>query len=228
MEDKIKELSRTLDRLIRFPTTPDQSNIEMIDWLANRLETTAAQIDVLPDAENRFANLLVRIGPERPGGIILSGHTDVVTAEGQRWHTDPFAMTERNGRLFGRGTADMKGFLALLLANAPHFAALPLARPIYLAFTHGEETGCVGAPALIEHFVGSQPKPTLAIVGEPTELRAVTDHKAMALFRTEIIGKEAHSSLPDLGASANLAAAGLIAFLKDYFTNLRSGTVKGN
>ncbi len=221
MEDKIEELSRILDRLIRFPTTPDESNIDMIDWLANRLEDTGAQIDVLPDAENRFANLLARIGPERPGGIILSGHTDVVTVKDQHWNTDPFALTQQSGRLYGRGTADMKGFLALMLANASHFASLPLTRPIYLTFTYGEESGCIGAPALVEHFVGTQPKPTLAIVGEPTELRPVTHHKAMALFRTEIIGKEAHSSRPDLGASANLAAMGLIAFLGNYFANLR-------
>lgn len=215
------EIIKVLDHLVGFQTTPEQSNIALIDWLANRLQDNGAAVEKCPGSDPRYANLLARFGPEEPGGIVLSGHTDVVSVKDQNWDSDPFALSLRDTKLFGRGAADMKGFLALLVANAAHVGALPLRRPIYFAFTYGEETGCIGAPALVEHLVATQPKPTLAVVGEPTLMEVVTHHKAMALFRTVIIGKEAHSSRPDLGASATLAAAKLVTFLEQYFMDLR-------
>ncbi len=211
-----------LEKLVGFETTPDRSNRPLVDWLADLLERRNIAVDVLPSQGTDKANLLARIGPSVPGGIVLSGHTDVVTAKGQDWRYEPFAVTEDAGRLFGRGTADMKGFVALATGLAPWFSALPLRRPIFLAFSHDEETGCLGVPALIEHIERTCEKPGMAIIGEPTNLEAVTSHKSMHLFSTRIVGKEAHSSSPGLGASATVAAGKLVAFLDDYFRELQS------
>ena len=216
------EYRAILERLVGFETTPDRSNLPLVEWLADRLDHRNVTVEVLPSPGTDRANLLARIGPSAPGGIVLSGHTDVVTAEGQDWRYEPFEVTEVNGRLYGRGTADMKGFVALATGLAPWFATLPLRRPIYLAFTHDEETGCLGIPHLIDHIERTCEKPAMAIVGEPTNLEAVSSHKGMHLFRTQIIGKEAHSSSPDLGASATVAAGRLVAFLDDYFNGLQS------
>ncbi len=216
------EYRAILETLVGFDTTPDRSNLPLVEWLADRLDHRNVTVDVLPSPGTDRANLLARIGPSAPGGMVLSGHTDVVTAEGQDWRYEPFKVTEVDGRLFGRGTADMKGFVALAAGLAPWFATLSLRRPIYLAFTHDEETGCLGIPHLIDHIARTCEKPAMAIVGEPTNLEAVSSHKGMHLFRTQIIGKEAHSSSPDLGASATVAAGRLVAFLDDYFKELLS------
>ncbi|WP_419906417.1 acetylornithine deacetylase [Hoeflea sp.] len=211
-----------LETLVGFETTPDRSNRPLIDWIADRLDTHDMDVDVLPAEDARKANLLARIGPSAPGGIVLSGHTDVVTTKDQDWSFDPFKVSEAEGRLYGRGTADMKGFVSLVLAMAPRYSRRPLRRPIYLALSHDEETGCLGVPALIDHIIQTCEAPEFAIIGEPTSLHAVTSHKSMNLFCTRIVGKEAHSSAPDRGASAISAAAKLIVFLEDYFVDLKS------
>ena len=210
-----------IETLVGFETTPDRSNRPLIDWIADRLESICKDVDVLPSEDGTKANLLTRIGPPVSGGIVLSGHSDVVTTEGQEWRFEPFKVTEEDEYLYGRGTVDMKGFISLLVSLAPFFADLPLKKPIYFALSHDEENGCQGIPALVDHLMSEYETPELAIIGEPTKLEMVTSHKSMHLFRSVISGKEAHSSTPHLGANANIAAGKLLAFLDKYFENLR-------
>jgi acetylornithine deacetylase len=159
---------------------------------------------------NLFATLGARPGAGERGGVILSGHTDVVPVEGQDWHSDPFSLTETDGRLYGRGTADMKGFIALALALVPEAAGRDLAMPLHLALTHDEEVGCLGAPALIRSLPQGLARPAMAIIGEPTSMQVANRQKGLSFFRTRITGREGHSSAPDLGVSAIAAAAEII------------------
>src|SRR5216683_4835320 len=156
-----------LERLVAFDTVSAHSNLELIDWVAAYL----GRFGIATTRSSVFAgkaNLFATIGPSERGGVILSGHTDVVPVAGQEWHSDPFRLTEKDSRLFGRGSADMKGFIALVLALVPEMASRALAVPLHLAFTHDEETGCFGAPALIRALPTGMARPLLAIVGEPT------------------------------------------------------------
>jgi acetylornithine deacetylase len=168
------------------------------------------------------ANLFATIGPAERGGVILSGHTDVVPVAGQEWRSDPFRLTEQEGRLHGRGSADMKGFIALVLALAPQAARRPLTVPLHLAFTHDEETGCFGAPALIDALPTGALRPMLAIVGEPTSMQIANRQKGCSFFRTRITGRDGHSSAPDRGVSAIAAAAEIIAEIGRLHTEGRA------
>lgn len=200
-------------RLVAFPTISDQSNLALIDWAEGWLTAQGARCRRTWDEERRKANLFATIGPETAGGVVLSGHTDVVPVAGQDWHSDPFEVVEREGRLYGRGTADMKSFLAIALALVPEFAARPLRRPIHLALSYDEEVGCFGVGRLLDDVVANLPRPAIAVVGEPTSMRLVTGHKSIAAFRTRVTGRPAHSSQPHRGAGAILAAGRLIEFL---------------
>jgi acetylornithine deacetylase len=154
------------------------------------------------------------------GGVVLSGHTDVVPVDGQPWTSDPWTLTERDGRLYGRGSCDMKGFLALALAAAPSFQAAGLKRPVHLAFSYDEEVGCLGAPDLIRTLCAELPRPALAVVGEPTDMQVVSGHKGIAVYVVTVRGKEAHSSRIDLGVSAIMAAVRLMGELHDLADRL--------
>src|SRR5882672_10720553 len=199
-----------LERLVAFDTTSARSNLELIDWVAaylGRFGIATTRSSVFPGKANLFAT----IGPSEQGGVILSGHTDVVPVAGQEWHSDPFRLTEGNGRLYGRGSADMKGFLALVLALVPEMTRRALKVPLHLAFTHDEETGCFGAPALIGALPTGTARPSLAIIGEPTSMQIANAQKGCSFFRTRIVGHEGHSSAPDRGVNAISAAAEIIA-----------------
>jgi len=202
-----------LARLVAFDTTSRLSNLDLIA----RVETYLADLGIasrrVPNADGTKSNLLATIGPAVPGGVVLSGHTDVVPVDGQPWSTDPFVLTEKDGRLYGRGTCDMKGFLALALAAAPDLAAANLSRPVHLAFSYDEEVGCLGAPDMIAVIASDLPRPALVVVGEPTDMVAVSGHKGIASFKVTVSGREAHSSLTHLGVSANMAAVKLMAGL---------------
>jgi acetylornithine deacetylase len=165
------------------------------------------------DDGRKKANLFATIGPEGRGGIALSGHTDVVPVDGQDWSTDPFAIAEKDGRLYGRGTSDMKSFLAVALALVPDFVERKLKTPIHLALSYDEEVGCLGVTRLIERLPEGAARPRLVVVGEPTEMRVVTAHKGCYLYRTTVTGLEAHSSAPQRGVSAIMAAGRLIGFI---------------
>lgn len=199
-----------LDRLIAFDTTSSRSNLELIGWIGDYLARHGIAA-ALSSARDGKANLFATIGPAERGGVILSGHTDVVPVAGQEWHSDPFRLTEQDIRLHGRGTADMKGFIALVLALVPEALSRRLAVPLHLAFTHDEEIGCFGAPALIRELPEGAARPVMAIIGEPTSMQVANQQKGCSFFRTRVTGREGHSSAPDQGVSAISAAAEIIA-----------------
>ncbi len=199
-----------LAKLIAFDTTSRNSNLALIDFVRDYLSEHGVDSLLIHNEDGKKANLYATLGPDKAGGIVLSGHTDVVPVDGQQWRTDPFTMIERDGKLFGRGTADMKGFLALALAYVPTLLAKPMRRPIHLAFSYDEEVGCVGVGSMIDRIVKDLPKPDVVIVGEPTDMKVVNRHKGIRTFVTHITGQEAHSSKQNLGANAISAAGTLI------------------
>lgn len=196
-----------LQQLIAFPTVSADSNLPLIDYTESLLEEHGFRTERRYDAEGDKANLLARIGPDQPGGLALAGHTDVVPVSGQDWQSDPFELVEHNGYLHGRGTSDMKGFIALAIAAAIAIDAKHMTKPLLLVFTYDEETGCHGAKALQEELLSLANKPRFVLIGEPTGMQLVTRHKGIQNIVTRIHGKPAHSSRPDLGASAILFAA---------------------
>lgn len=199
--------------LIGFDTTSAKSNLALIDFVADYLRGHGIASRRTASDDGAKANLFATLGPEVAGGVVLSGHSDVVPVAGQAWDSDPFEMVARDGRLYGRGTADMKSFLAIALALVPEFLARPLARPIHLAFSYDEEIGCLGVGRLIADLQANLPPPAAVIIGEPTSMGIASAHKGCYVQRTRITGKEAHSSQPQRGGSAILAAGELLHFL---------------
>jgi acetylornithine deacetylase len=214
-----------LRHLIEFDTTSRHPNRPMIDWIASFYESLGASVEVLPsnDSGGAKANLIASFGPDEPGGVVLCGHTDVVPVDGQRWSHEPFTMTEDGSRLYGRGTTDMKGFIASVLAASSTFQAAKLVRPIMVALTHDEEVGCLGAPALATALL-DRPAPAAVITGEPTEMRVVRAHKGIRVMRTTVAGRAAHSSRPDQAASAVSATARIVSFIDELAAALISRT----
>ncbi|MGH6958567.1 MAG: acetylornithine deacetylase [Caulobacteraceae bacterium] len=205
-----------LERLVAFDTTSALSNLALIEWVERYLMGCGVAYRRIASGDGRKANLFALVGPSAEGGVVLSGHTDVVpVVAGQAWTGDPFALAERGGRLYGRGAADMKGFIALALAAVPDLIAAPLKRPAMLAFSYDEEIGCFGAPALIETIRRDAPRPALVVVGEPTSMEVVSAHKGVAVWRVTVTGREAHSAQTHLGVSANMAAAWLMGALAE-------------
>ena len=202
-----------LGRLIAFDTVSRNSNLDLIAYAQELLEKAGATARLTYDADKRKANLFATLGPARDGGYVLSGHTDVVPVDGQEWSSDPFKAQTRDGRLYGRGSADMKGFIAVGLALAPEFARLELKRPLHFAFSFDEEVGCVGVRSLIADLNAANIKPALAIIGEPTEMRVVAAHKSGSVIETIARGREGHSSAPLRGASAVMMAGEFVASL---------------
>jgi acetylornithine deacetylase len=211
-----------LARLVSFDTTSRGSNLALIEWVEAYLADLGVASRRVPNLDGTKANLLATIGPNVAGGVVLSGHTDVVPVDGQAWSSDPWILTERDGRLFGRGTCDMKGFSALALAAAPLMVARGLTRPVHLALSYDEEVGCLGAPDLITAILNEVPAPSAVIVGEPTNMEAVRGHKGIATFRVTVRGVEAHSSLTHLGISANMAAIPLMNALVELSARLEA------
>lgn len=200
-----------LAKLVAFPTVSRDTNLPLIHFVRDYLAGHGVESRIVPDPEGApKANLFAQIGPAEPGGVILSGHTDVVPVDGQKWTTDPFTLTERDGRLYGRGTADMKGFDALALALVPDMLRAGLKRPIQIALSFDEEVGCIGAPPMIDAMRAELPPAAAVFVGEPTSMTVVTQHKGMLGLVTEVYGHEVHSSLIHTGVSAVMMAARLI------------------
>ncbi|WP_040173828.1 acetylornithine deacetylase [Phaeobacter piscinae] len=220
----MEQTTGILSDLIAFPTVSADSNLEMIAYLANRLEDCGARVDVMFDASGQKANLFATLGPETDGGIVLSGHSDVVPVTDQDWTSDPFAMVERDGRLYGRGTCDMKGFIAATLAMAPEFAAQISRRPIHFAFTYDEEVGCIGAGHLVQALRERELKPRLALIGEPTSMRVVEGHKGCHEYSTRFQGLEGHGSDPGRGVNAVEYAARYVNRLLDLRGDLQQRT----
>ena len=196
-----------LDRLVAFPTVSRDSNLALVDWVEGYLRGHGVAAERVWSADRRKAHLFAQVGPEVAGGVMLSGHTDVVPVDGQAWSSDPWRLVERGGRMHGRGTCDMKGFLALALAAVPQAQAAGLKRPLQLALSYDEEVGCVAVVAMIEAMAGRLPPPGAVIVGEPSGMKVVTGHKGGTGYAVELRGHEVHSSLLHRGVSAVMEAA---------------------
>ena len=211
--DLLPATIETLRRLVGFDTTSSRSNRELIDWVANRLDDLGVVSFVQHGDEPGKANLFATIGPQDRPGVMLAGHSDVVPVAGETWQSDPFLLEERNGRLYGRGSADMKAFIACCLAMAPTFARAGLRVPVHLALSYNEETNMHGMGVLARHLASAPVKPAVAIIGEPTLMQVVVANKGAAVYRIKVRGKPVHSSFRHLGVSAVEVAAEIIVFI---------------
>ncbi len=224
----LAETKDILGRLIAFPTISSDSNLDLIRWCHARLEGLGARVDLTHDASGAKANLFASFGPDGDGGVVLSGHTDVVPVEGQDWSADPFQAVEKDGRIYGRGSCDMKGFIACVLALAPRIAGADLRRPVHLALTYDEETGCLGAQVLLNAMAESGRRPGICIIGEPTSMRIIEGHKGCYEYTTRFSGLAGHSSAPHLGVSAVEYAVRYAAKLLELRGDLVDRTPEGS
>jgi acetylornithine deacetylase len=216
--------AQILERLVSFPTVSRDSNLSLIEFVREFLSSCGASTRIYMDAGGRKANLYASIGPSEQPGILLSGHTDVVPVDGQKWSTDPFELRERGERLYARGSSDMKGFLACALRAARRAAEAPLRMPLQLAFSYDEEIGCLGVRSLIDDMAGWSHLPRCCIVGEPTLLRPAVGHKGKTAFRATCHGRAAHSANPALGINAIHMAADFIGRIRERQAGIaRSG-----
>lgn len=218
------EVLDMLSQLVAFDTTSRNSNLALIDYVEDYLSKIGARCTRIMDDTGTKANLLASIGPDVPGGVVVSGHSDVVPVDGQDWHTDPFTLTHTKDRVYGRGTTDMKGFVAVCLALAPRAADLPLKRPLHIAISHDEEVGCVGVRSLIDHLKDHPIAPSAVLIGEPTSMGVVDAHKGILSYKVTITGREAHSSTRGLGLSAISIATRLIQGLSDLGESFADGS----
>ncbi|MDH4559947.1 acetylornithine deacetylase [Pseudomonas sp. BN411] len=233
-----------LERLVGFATVSRDSNLELIAFIRDYLTGLGVECELFHNPERTKANLFATIGPRDRGGVVLSGHTDVVPVDGQAWTVEPFRLTEREGRLYGRGTADMKGFIASVLAAVPVFLERPLKLPVHLAFSYDEEVGCLGVRSMLAELERRPHKPRLCLIGEPTELKPVLGHKGKLAMRCQVQGAACHSAYAPYGVNAIEYAARLIGKLGDIgaalarperhderfdppFSTVQTGTIKG-
>ena len=210
-----------LGRLVSFDTVSRNSNLAAIDFIRDYLDGHGISSRLTFDDDGRKANLFATIGPADQPGIVLSGHSDVVPVDDQDWTSDPFALRENDGRLYGRGTSDMKGFIATALAMVPEFKERVGRAPIHLAFSYDEEVGCIGVSRLIEQIGLAEARPFACVVGEPTRMAPIVAQKGLHVFRCKTHGREAHSSRTPYGVNAVEAAAELIAYIKGIARRMR-------
>lgn len=222
---KVEEILATL---IGFPSVVGRPNDAIVDCISGYAKAAGAHVSTLPGPEGDRANLFITVGPRDVPGYILSGHMDVVPAGETEWSSDPFTLYQDAGRLYGRGTSDMKGFLACALAALPELASCSLQRPVHLAFSYDEEAGCRGVPHLLAALPELCAKPLGAIIGEPSRMQAVLAHKGKAAARLEVIGRSGHSSRPDLGLNAVHAMAEVIGVAVAYGQTLMAGPYDEN
>ena len=208
-----------IERLVSFDTTSRNSNLELIHDVASYLADHDVRSNLTYDDDGRKANLYATLGPQDKPGIALSGHTDVVPVDGQDWSSDPFALHQAEDRVYGRGTCDMKGFIAVVLALVPRFLERGLETPIHLCFSYDEEVGCRGIGKLLAYLADQPVKPNACIVGEPTEMKVVRGHKGGLGMNCQVRGYECHSSLAPQGVNAVEAAAKVIAKLSEIATD---------
>ena len=208
--------------LIAFDTTSHGSNLPLIAFAQDLLEKAGARCRLSHDASGAKANLFATLGPDGDGGYVLSGHTDVVPVDGQDWSSDPFRPEVRDGKLYGRGACDMKGFVGVALSLLPEIARAKLTRPLHFALSYDEEVGCVGVQGLLQDLKDQAIRPALAIIGEPTLMRVVGAHKGGAKLVTACHGKEHHSSAPEKGANAVMLAGEFVSLLNSVWDELRA------
>ena len=207
------QTTEILEKLVSFDTTSRNSNLALIAWVGNYLDAYGIPYRLTHDETGRKANLHALIGPEIEGGLALSGHVDTVPVDGQNWSTDPFALQQRNGRLYGRGAVDMKGFVASCLSAVPDIKSAPLARPVHLFISYDEEVDCAGARTLVRDLEAGRLKPALCVVGEPSGMQPIIAHKGRLSVRATVRGRPGHSSQPAQGVNAIHAAAEAIAWI---------------
>jgi acetylornithine deacetylase len=207
-----------MEKLISFPTVSRETNIPLIDWVAGYLDSHGIESHRYVDPEQPKHALFAHVGPWKEGAIVLSGHTDVVPVDGQPWDTDPFCVVEKNGKYYGRGTCDMKGFDGLAIWTLVEAKYAGVKRPLQIAFSFDEEVGCTGAPPMIQAMQPVLPKGSMVIVGEPSTMQAVTGHKGGIGFDTHMIGFEVHSSILHKGVNAIMAGAKLIEWANEMNT----------
>lgn len=217
-----------LARLVSFNTESQRSNLELIHFCRDYLASLGVESTLAFNAEGDKANLYATIGPKVEGGVILSGHTDVVPVAGQDWSSDPWTLTERDGKLFGRGTCDMKGFDAIALALVPEMLAAPLKRPVHIALSYDEEVGCQGARVMIAAMAKEGLKPSAVVVGEPSMMQVVTGHKGGLRMKTTVRGHAVHSSRVDVGVPAVMIAGRLIDWHNQVMAENKARTAPGN
>lgn len=217
-----RDFTQRLRELVGFPTISAVSNLSLLDHIEALATGWNARIRRFPSPCGQKANLLISVGPEVEGGLVFSGHTDVVPVEGQPWTADAFALREIGSRLVGRGATDMKGFVACALAVMPQIAAMQLSRPVHLALSYDEEVGCIGVWSMAE-WVGQNLKPALAIIGEPTMMELVQSHKGGCIGWTHLRGLPGHSSQPDRGVNAVMHGADLVADITAHQREMRAG-----
>ncbi|WP_029041843.1 acetylornithine deacetylase [Cucumibacter marinus] len=211
-----------LSSLIAYPTVSADSNLGLITDVEAELKALGAHTELSHDETGQKANLFATLGPaDADGGIVLSGHTDVVPVEGQDWSSDPFSAQMRDGLLFGRGSCDMKGFIACALVLAPEFADRSLTRPLHFAFTYDEEVGCLGAQVMLDHLKATGRRPATCIIGEPTSMRIIKGHKGCCEYTTRFTGLEGHGSEPDKGVNAVEYAVRYVHKLMETAENLK-------
>jgi acetylornithine deacetylase len=209
-----------ISKLVAFDTTSRESNLPLLEFVQDYLARFGIECLLVYTDDRRKANLYATIGPTQEGGILLSGHTDVVPVDGQEWTTNPFRVVSKNGHLYGRGTADMKSFIAVVLANTSELVRRRLRIPIHLSFSHDEEVGCVGVRSLIQVLKEMPNKPRMCIVGEPTNMSVVIAHKGKYYMRVTVRGREGHSSLSPRGVNAIEFAAELITYMRKINSRL--------
>ena len=215
MSDALENAIEILERLVSFESISGRPTHEIVGFVQDYLSAHGVETTLSYDNAGERANVFATIGPEIDGGVVLNGHTDVVPVEGQPWSTDPFVLTRKADRLFGRGSVDMKGFLACVLASVPRFKVTNLSKPIHIAFTYDEEDGGYGMPVLLKSMAKNAYRTEVVIIGEPTEMQIVTGHKGGFEMRTEITGYEVHSCDPTKGVSAISTAMKLIEKIEE-------------
>jgi acetylornithine deacetylase len=219
-----------IERLIGFKTVSRESNLGLIEWVRDYLHGFGATTRLTHDPTGKKANLFATLGDSNKPGLILSGHTDVVPVDGQDWHTDPFAAVERDGKLFARGSADMKGFIGIILAQAPKFVAAlndnRLDAPLHYSLSYDEEVGCIGVRGLIRDLEENNIRPAGCVVGEPTSMQPIIAHKSTNRFRCSVHGREAHSSYVTHGVNAIEYAARLVVFIRQIAERLANAEMR--
>ena len=224
LDSPVQPQQRSIDlieKLVGFDTVSSRSNMALIEFVRDHLARFGVDSRLVLDETGAKANLYATIGPESLSGVMLSGHTDVVPVDGQNWSTDPFELSARDGRLYGRGAADMKSFVAVALAHVGEMVDADLTMPIHLAFSYDEEVGCVGVRRLIDMISGLSVRPALCVVGEPTSMKVAIAHKGKRAMRVKVRGLECHSSLAPHGVNAVEYAAELVVFIRAIADRLR-------
>lgn len=228
MTDRLENTITILERLVSFDSISGKPTHGIVGYIQDYLSGHGIESTLSYDEAGERANVFATIGPEIDGGVVLNGHTDVVPVEGQNWSSDPFTLTRNGSKLHGRGSVDMKGFLACVLGAVPQFKAADLAKPIHIAFSYDEETGGYGMPVLLQHMAGKAFRPAVVIVGEPTEMKIITGHKGGYEMRTEVSGFEVHSCDPFKGVNAISAAMKLISKIEEIGARFAANPYPGS